>query len=128
MVSNSALILLAHGSKNLNWKKPFSKIRKKIESQRFFDKVELAFFELDTPLLEDVVIDVKQKNFLNIKIQPLILANGFHVEKDLPKRIVRLKEKYKNLNISVGVALINHEEICNAIVTSILNTNSRKYD
>ena len=69
MENKPALILLAHGSRDQQWKKPFEKIKIEIKKERLFESVELAFFELDAPLLEDVVSEFRDKGYRKIKIE-----------------------------------------------------------
>tara|TARA_B100000214_G_scaffold339633_1_gene285548 strand:+ start:120 stop:677 length:558 start_codon:yes stop_codon:yes gene_type:complete len=116
----SALILLAHGSKNPNWKKPFENLKQNIQMNYDSIKVELAFFELDAPLLEDTINRLVMESYYDIKIEPLILANGFHLEKDLPQRLQKLKDKHVNLRFKTGSALIENEFISSNIRNMII--------
>ena len=115
MENKTALILLAHGSRDKQWKKPFEKIKNEIKKECLFENVELAFFELDTPLLEDVVSEYRHKGYRKIKIEPLLLASGYHIQKDLPARLKKLKVQFSNLDFSTGAALIDREIVSNAI-------------
>ena len=126
MENNTALILLAHGSSDSQWKKPFLKIKKEIQNQYLFKQVELAFFELDTPVLEDVVVEFEEQGYKKIKIAPLLLANGYHIQKDLPGRINKLKMRFSNLNFTTGSALIDRELVSTAIASSIVNDHLSK--
>ena len=126
MENNTALILLAHGSRDTHWKKPFVKIKKEIQNQSLFKQVELAFFELDTPILEDVVVEFEEKGLKKIKIEPLLLASGYHIQKDLPGRLKKLKARFNNLNFITGTALIDREIVSNAIASSIINNHLSK--
>ena len=126
MENNTALILLAHGSRDAEWKKPFIKIKNEIKSQFLFKQVELAFFELDTPTLEDVVVEFEEKGLKKIKIEPLLLASGYHIQKDLPSRLKKLKIRFNNLSFITGTALIDREIVSNAISSSIINNHLSK--
>ena len=121
MENNVALILLAHGSKDVNWKKPFVAIKNDLQRKHIFKKVDLAFFELDTPLLEDIVYEYEKRGFKTIKIEPLLLANGYHIQKDLPNRLEKLKLQFDNLDFTIGTALIDRGVISDAVTSSILN-------
>jgi sirohydrochlorin cobaltochelatase len=123
MKNNIALILLAHGSKDLQWKKPFVKIKNELQKEHIFRQIELAFFELDSPSLEDVVHEFEKKNYKTIKIEPLLLANGYHLQKDLPNRLKKLKLQFASLNFSVGTALIDQDLVSNAVASSIINNH-----
>ena len=123
--NKTALILLAHGSKNPNWKKPFENLKKNIQENYVSIKVELAFFELDSPVLEDSVNKLLLEGYHDFKIEPLILANGFHLEKDLPQRIQKLKEIHVNACFKTGTALIDNEFISSNIRNVIIEKYKR---
>ncbi len=126
MRNNTGLVLLAHGSKNDLWKKPFNQIKEELQKEHLFGKVQLAFFELDTPILEDVVCEFKNQGFTKIKIEPLLLAKGFHIQRDLPNRIKKIKSKFSNLEFIIGNALIDRKIVFDAISTSIINDHLSK--
>ena len=126
MENKPALILLAHGSRDQQWKKPFEKIKIEIKKERLFESVELAFFELDAPLLEDVVSEFRDKGYRKIKIEPLLLASGYHIQKDLPARLKKLKMQFSNLDFTTGTALIDREMVSNSIAFSIINNQLSK--
>lgn len=126
MDDKTALILLAHGSRDTRWKEPFVKIKNEIQKEHFFQQVELAFFELDSPLLEDVVTKFEKQGYREIKIEPLLLASGFHIQKDLPGRLKKLRIRFNKLNFTTGTALIERETVSSAIVSSIINNHLSK--
>ena len=126
MENKPALILLAHGSRDQQWKKPFEKIKIEIKKERLFESVELAFFELDAPLLEDVVSEFRDKGYRKIKIEPLLLASGYHIQKDLPARLKKLKMQFSNLDFTTGTALIDREMVSNSIAFSIIKNQLSK--
>ncbi len=126
MENNVALILLAHGSKNICWKKPFVKIQDELQKENIFKKVKLAFFELDIPLLEDVVEEFENCGFKKIKIEPLLLANGYHIQKDLPKRIKALESRFNKIKFITEKALIDRSTICDAVTSSIIDNHLSK--
>lgn len=126
MENNIALILLAHGSKDIKWKKPFVSIKDELQREGLFTKVDLAFFELDTPLLEDVVDEYQKKGLKKIKIEPLLLASGYHIQKDLPNRLKKLKLQFNNLDFTIGTALIDRGIISKAVASSIIDEHLKK--
>ena len=89
-------------------------------------KVELAFFELDVPSLKDTINRLVMENYYDFKIEPLILANGFHLEKDLLQRLQKLKEKHVNLRFKKGGALIENEFISSNIRNNIIKNFKKK--
>ena len=55
-----------------------------LKKKWIFGPVRLAFFELEKPLIEDVVEElITEVNWC--LYEPLLLANGFHIKVDLPR-------------------------------------------
>ena len=126
-MKNEALILLAHGSRDSSWSIPFKKIEVELKEKWSFGPVRLAFFELEKPLIEDVVEELRTYGQKKFHIEPLLLANGFHIKNDLPKRIKKLEGKYKDIFLSSGNALIDKSNIRNSICQSIINERFTRY-
>ena len=51
----------------------------------------------------------------NIFIFPVLLANGYHLKVDLPKRLKILSEKYPSLEFATGSALIEQLNVRKSI-------------
>ncbi len=126
-MDNEALILLAHGSKNSSWNIPFKKIENELKKKWIFGPVRLAFFELEKPLIEDVVEELITEGQLVFHIEPLLLANGFHIKVDLPRRLKKLETKYKDIFLSFGNALIDKPKIRNSICQDIIEERHARF-
>ena len=98
-----------------NWKNPFIELTKETLRQGDLKKVSLAFFELEKPSLEDIVAKLHTEGEKNIFIFPVLLANGYHLKVDLPKRLKLLSEKYPNLEFATGSALIEQLNVRKSI-------------
>ena len=111
----TAIVLLAHGSSDPNWKNPFIKLTKEALQKNNFRKIRLAFFELEKPSLEDVISQLHIEGEKNIFVFPVLLANGYHLKIDLPRRLADLREKYPDLEFATGPALIEQVSVRNSI-------------
>ncbi|MBR7888441.1 CbiX/SirB N-terminal domain-containing protein [Marinomonas sp. A79] len=84
------VILLAHGSPDPLWKKPFEALYNNVVQTYGEGNVSLAYMELTTPSLEDSVAalsaDVHQ-----LAVLPLFLAVGRHLRQDVPSQITALQ-------------------------------------
>ena len=107
--------MLAHGSSDPNWKNPFIELTKETLREGVFRKVSLAFFELEKPSLEDIIAKLHTEGEKNIFIFPVLLANGYHLKVDLPKRLKLLNEKYTGLEFATGSALIEQLKVRKSI-------------
>ena len=83
---NSSWILLAHGSRDPEWCKPFEAIEENIKKLLPQKHISLAFMEFCEPTLDDT-IDQHVSRFpgpLTIEIIPLFFATGRHLREDVP--------------------------------------------
>ena len=113
--NSTAVVLLAHGSSDPKWKNPFIELTKETLRDGDFRKVSLAFFELEKPSLEDIIAKLHTEGEKNIFIFPVLLANGYHLKVDLPKRLRLLNEKYPDLEFATGSALIEQLNVRKSI-------------
>ena len=117
--NSTAVVLLAHGSSDPNWKNPFIELAKETLREGDLRKVSLAFFELEKPSLEDIVAKLHTEGEKNIFIFPVLLANGYHLKIDLPKRLKLLNKKYPRLEFATGSALIEQLKVRKSISEQI---------
>ena len=117
--NSTAVVLLAHGSSDPNWKNPFIELTKETLREGDLRKVSLAFFELEKPSLEDIIAKLYTEGEKNIFIFPVLLANGYHLKVDLPKRLKLLSEKYPGVEFATGSALIEQLNVRRSISEQI---------
>ncbi len=83
-------ILLAHGSRDPNWARPFETLVSRIQKRT--QAVSLAYMELAEPTLEQAVAKLHQQNPQGrIAVLPLFFAAGRHLRKDVPGQIECLR-------------------------------------
>ena len=94
-----ANILLAHGSRDKYWKQPFEELLEKCRKRSPEKNFYLCYLELCTPKLEDVVKNLMKKNskISDIKIHPLFLSAGVHVNKDIQEILSKLMIIYPKI-------------------------------
>lgn len=97
----AALILFAHGSRDLEWAMPFRAVQNRITQQRPELAVELAFLELMDPSLPAAVERVVTSGRQRVTIAPLFMAQGAHVRRDLAQIVVELKRRHMNVEFKV---------------------------
>lgn len=113
-----ALVLLAHGSRDPRWQEPFHQLTQQIaESQH--NPVYLAFMELCTPSLEDVVAQIDSTLYQAVEIIPLFFAAGRHLRLDVPKQITALNEQYPKLSINLQAPIGLHPKMAQALTELI---------
>lgn len=84
MSSTPGLILFAHGSRNIAWRKPFDKLRKTVAQQSGVPAV-LAFGEFMSPSLSEAAQNLAAQGVKRAIVVPLFLGGGAHVRGDTPR-------------------------------------------
>ena len=100
----NALILFAHGSRNLAWRAPFERIATEVTAQTDA-RVELAFLELMSPTLPEVFERLAQEGVSHISIVPLFFGLGNHVSRDLQELIAMFIDAHPQIQIQVAPPL-----------------------
>lgn len=98
---NSCLVLLAHGSKNPNWLKPFEKLASDLKREAGEDKVLLCFMENAAPSLPDAARQLLDRGTRRFRVLPLFMAAGNHMHQDIPAQIAEIKEQFPQLEIEL---------------------------
>jgi sirohydrochlorin cobaltochelatase len=80
------IVLLAHGSKDPEWSRPFERIAAIVGEKQPAVCVGLAFLE-HGPSLDEVVAALIAKGAASIRVVPVFLGQGGHVKQDLPRLV-----------------------------------------
>ncbi|AEF54773.1 sirohydrochlorin chelatase [Marinomonas posidonica] len=90
------IILLAHGSPDPLWKEPFETLHHRVAELYGEANTSLAYMELTTPSLEDVV-EKLNADVTSVAVLPLFLAVGRHLRTDVPAQIEALQSEKLNI-------------------------------
>ncbi|MDX1453802.1 MAG: CbiX/SirB N-terminal domain-containing protein [Oleiphilaceae bacterium] len=88
---NEYTILLAHGSSDPAWGATFEQLTAQLTDER--DDVCLAFMELSSPTMDEVIQNLAEKGQKHFAVLPLFLAKGRHLKVDIPKQIDALESR-----------------------------------
>lgn len=114
-MSKNAIILFSHGARDPRWKEPIINVQKLILAQNPDLTVELAFLELMTPSLEELIADFSSKNITEVTLVPIFFGQGGHIREDLPKLIESCRQKYPLLALTVKPAVGENIGVLQAI-------------
>ena len=95
------LILLAHGSLDPNWRRPFTELRQDLQARLGESAVRLAFMEFGAPTLLDVAREAAGDGLTSLSVLPLFLAAGSHLSADIPKQIAEARKSFAELRIEL---------------------------
>jgi len=97
------LIIIAHGSRHKESNQEIIQLCKKIEQQKSnnWQLILPAFLEIAKPDLTETLKQAVTYNPQHITIFPYFLANGEHVQKNIPQIIKSFQQQYKIYNITL---------------------------
>ena len=111
-----ALILLAHGSKDPKWGKSFENLAVGAGPNLH---LQLAYMDLVEPSLFSVTKQLSNNGIKKIKILPLFMSSGGHINKDIPKQIKNLKARFPKINFELLSPIGEHPKIISSMIETI---------
>ncbi|HEV2609111.1 MAG TPA: CbiX/SirB N-terminal domain-containing protein [Noviherbaspirillum sp.] len=110
-----ALVLFAHGARDARWAVPFERLQALVQQQSPDAEVALAFLELMTPRLPELVQGLEDKGITEVTIVPVFFGRGGHLLRDLPEMVAQLKHDHPELTMKVAGAVGEDDGVLNAI-------------
>ena len=110
-----ALVLFAHGARDPRWAVPFERLQGLVQQQSPDVEVALAFLELMTPPLPELVQALEDKGITEVTIVPVFFGRGGHLLRDLPEMVEQLKRDHPELTMKVAGAVGEDDGVLNAI-------------
>jgi sirohydrochlorin cobaltochelatase len=115
MSHQRALILFAHGARSASWAAPFERLRDLTRGREPQVRVELAFLELMSPRLPEVVAALSADGINDFTVVPVFLGQGGHVLRDLPVMVDDLRVAYPQVSIKVVEAAGENAAVLQAL-------------
>ncbi|GAB3543883.1 CbiX/SirB N-terminal domain-containing protein [Noviherbaspirillum agri] len=119
-----ALVLFAHGARDPRWAEPFRRLQELVQKQQPDVVVSLAFLELMTPRLPELMAELAQRGCTDVTVVPIFFGQGGHVLRDLPVMIEQLRLDYPGVRLSAAAAVGENSEVLNAIARYCIGTIS----
>jgi sirohydrochlorin cobaltochelatase len=119
-----ALVLLAHGSRDPEWKVPFERLLQKTRLHAPALTVELAFMEGASPTLSEAVEKVlaARPKTRELRVAPVFLSNGgAHMTRDVPALVNAERAKHPEVTFVLHRAAGEHLAVQEAIVASLFS-------
>jgi sirohydrochlorin cobaltochelatase len=114
-MTQRALVLFAHGARDPKWAQPFQRLQQIIGQQRPDLTVSLAFLELMTPRLPELVEQLVRDGCRDVTLVPVFLGQGGHVLRDLPVIVDQIRGQHAGLTLNVAEAAGENAQVLNAI-------------
>jgi sirohydrochlorin cobaltochelatase len=80
------IVLVAHGSRDPGWSRPFERLAAALEKKLPAVAVALCYLE-HGPSLEEALLALVAKGVGAIRVVPVFLGAGGHVKQDIPKLV-----------------------------------------
>ena len=109
------LILIAHGSRDQRWREPFEKLLADIKSGIRDDCIFLAYMDVASPTLHDAVSGAVKRGIKKLRVLPLFMAGGGHVEYDIPVQVEKVKGAFREVEIELLKPVGEIPEVYSAI-------------
>jgi sirohydrochlorin cobaltochelatase len=123
-MTESAIVLFAHGSREPDWARPFERLRTLVAQQVDGESVALAFLETMPPTLEETVARLYARGARSIAVVPLFLGTGGHLKRDLPRILEQLRSAHSDLSLRATPALGEIDAVLESIAEWIVKAGA----
>ncbi|WP_225785472.1 sirohydrochlorin chelatase [Xenophilus sp. Marseille-Q4582] len=110
-----AIILLAHGSRDPQWREPVEAVARRIARQAPDRPVRCAYLELAEPDLQTAAAELVAEGSTALQVLPLFLGMGHHVREDLPRRVAQLQARFPLVPVALRRPVGQHEALLDAL-------------
>lgn len=120
-MSQTALILFAHGARDPEWARPVEAVAALLRERFSGRTVRVAFLEFLTPSLTDLVSQIASESSTStsIDILPFFIAQGGHLRKELPEMLSDLALRYPECKFRLLPPLGELAEVQSAMASAI---------
>lgn len=116
-----ALILLAHGARDPLWAAPFERLREAVMHRLPAPMpVRLAFLEIMSPRLDEAAQALVQAGSTAICIVPVFLGTGGHVQRDVPRTVAALADRFPACTFEVAAPIGESDRVLDAMAAVCL--------
>lgn len=93
------LVLFAHGSADSRWKRPFEELAASLQQTLGISAIRLAYMQFAEPTLSDVATEAARDGVGQLRVLPVFLAAGAHIERDVPQLVREVQGRYPQLDV-----------------------------
>lgn len=122
-MADRAVVLFAHGARDPRWAEPLEALRRRLEQRGC--RVAVAFLELMTPTLAEVVAALAAGGDRAIEIVPVFLGQGGHVREDLPRLVDDVRSRHPQVDLRLAHAVGEDDGVLDAIADYCVRSAAR---
>jgi len=121
---NQAILLVAHGSRDPEWARPFRRLEGLLHSRLPEHHIELAFLELMPPTFDEAIARIAAGGKVHVSVVPLFLAQGGHLREDIPNLITGARKHHPGLEFRLLPPLGDAPEVLEAVAAWIQDSQT----
>jgi len=110
------IIVFGHGSRIESANESVREAARELARVGALEHVEPAFLESGEPDLENAVVRLMASGVHQIRVVPYFLTLGTHLERDLPRMVLDISNKFSELRIEVAPPLEGHPGLISALL------------
>lgn len=118
------IILLAHGSRDAQWREPMETVARRIASQAPHLHVRCAYLELARPDLQAAAAELVAEGATTLQVLPLFLGMGHHVREDLPRLVAQVRAAFAQVPVTLRQAVGQHEWLLDTLTRIALQDDA----
>jgi len=115
MTVRQALVLFAHGARDVRWAEPFERLRDATQRRAPDVHVTLGFLELMTPGLPELTAQLACDGVTDVTVVPVFFGQGGHVMRDLPRIVQDLQAAYPQMRFRIVRAVGEDASVLDAM-------------
>lgn len=112
-------VFFCHGSRSSDWRIPFEQLAEDYRRRSPDEQVRLAFLELMSPSLPEVLAEAAAAGATAVRIVPLFLAPGAHTSRDLQNLAADARRQWPQMAIDVERTLLESTTLRRALVETL---------
>ena len=112
------LVLIAHGSKDPEWRQPLEAIALSLKKRLPAVAIAMAYLEHGASL-DEAVGGLVAKGTASVRVVPVFLGQGGHIKEDLPRLFAAAKSAYPNVSLVLDKAIGEQPAVIEAIASLI---------
>ena len=106
-----ALILLAHGSRDAQWRQPIEAVQQSLQQSSPQLLCCCAYLEACDPDLQQAARQLVAEGASRITVLPLFLGTGKHAREDIPKVVQEIRDSHPGLPVALQPAVGEHPRV-----------------
>jgi sirohydrochlorin cobaltochelatase len=125
MPAPRALVLVAHGSPDPDWRRPLEQLAELLSAE-LGDAVALAYLA-HPPSIDDAIATLKQLGHRRVLVVAALLSpGGRHVKRDIPETVEAARARFPDVEISLEPgALGDDDQVIAALARASLDRLTR---